>query len=162
MVIVGGYDAVLCSAALVSNNVPVMLQRIHELPRYNEDDVDLPYKLPAQLFKLGVTFCFENSGGMERMGSRNIPFYAGTAVAYGLPYEEAVKSLSLNTAKILGVDSFCGSIEVGKDASLFISEGDALDMMTNNVLMAWIQGRKIDISNKQTRLYEKWKTKYSK
>ena len=59
MVIVGGYDAVLCSAALVSNNVPVMLQRIHELPRYNEDDVDLPYKLPAQLFKLGVTFCFE-------------------------------------------------------------------------------------------------------
>jgi imidazolonepropionase-like amidohydrolase len=99
---------------------------------------------------------------MERMGSRNIPFYAGTAVAYGLPYEEAVKSLSLNTAKILGVDSFCGSIEVGKDASLFISEGDALDMMTNNVLMAWIQGRKIDISNKQTRLYEKWKTKYSK
>jgi imidazolonepropionase-like amidohydrolase len=162
MVIVGGYDAVLCSAALVSNNVSVMLRRVHDLPRYNEDDVDLPYKLPAQLHKLGVTFCFENSGDMERMGSRNIPFYAGTAVAYGLPYEEAVKSLSLNTAKILGVDSICGSIEVGKDASLFISEGDALDMMTNNVLMAWIQGRKIDISNKQTRLYEKWKSKYSK
>jgi imidazolonepropionase-like amidohydrolase len=160
MVIVGGYDAVLCSAALVSNNVPVMLRRVHDLPRYNEDDVDLPYKLPAQLHKLGVTFCFENSGDMERMGSRNIPFYAGTAVAYGLPYEEAVKSLSLNAAKILGIDQNCGSIEIDKDATLFISDGDALDMITNKVVHAWIQGRKMDISNKQTRLYEKWKSKY--
>jgi imidazolonepropionase-like amidohydrolase len=162
MVIVGAYDAVLCSAALISNNVPVMLRRVHELPKYNEDDVDLPYKLPAQLYKLGVTFCFENSGDMERMGSRNIPFYAGTAVAYGLPYEEAVRSLSLNTAKILGIDKTCGSIEIGKDATLFISEGDALDMITNKLEHAWIQGRKIDLSNKQTRLYEKWKSKYDK
>jgi len=161
MVIVGAYDAVLCSAALISNSIPVMLRRVHSLPRFNEDDVDLSYKLPSMLHKLGVIFCFENSGDMERMGSRNIPFYAGTAVAYGLPYEEAVKCLSLNTAKILGVHETCGSIETGKDATLFISTGDALDMMTNNVEYAWIQGRNIDLSNKQTKLYEKWKTKYS-
>jgi imidazolonepropionase-like amidohydrolase len=94
------------------------------------------------------------------MGARNLPFYAGTAVAYGLPYEEAVRSLTQSPAKILGIDSTCGTLEVGKDATLFISTGDALDMRTNALTHAFIQGRSIVLRSKQTELYEKYKQKY--
>ncbi len=110
--------------------------------------------------KEGVLFCLENSGDMEAMNARNIPFLAGTAAAYGLSKEEALQSITGNTAKILGIDSFCGTLEEGKDATLFISSGDALDMMTNNVEAAWIQGRSMSLDNAQKRLYEKYKAKY--
>jgi imidazolonepropionase-like amidohydrolase len=160
MVIVGGYDAHLCADLLKESNVSVMISRVHSLPRYDEDDVYLTYRLPAMLYEKGVNFCFENSGDMERMGARNIPFHAGTAVAYGLPYEQAVKALTLSAAQILGVSDRCGSIESGKDATIFISSGDALDMRTNQVVHAWIEGRKIDLSSKHTVLYQKWKSKY--
>lgn len=160
LVIVGGYDALLVAQLLKENQVPVMLRRIHDLPLYSEDDVDLPYKLPRLLFDQGIQFCIQNEGDMERMGARNLPFYAGTAVAYGLPYEEAVKSLTLSAAQILGIDSTCGSLESGKDATFFISKGDALDMRTNALTHAFIQGRMIDLSSKQTELYLKYKKKY--
>ena len=97
---------------------------------------------------------------MEHMGTRNLPFYAGTAHAYGLTYEQAVRSVTLNAARILGVDGHCGSIETGKDATLFISEGDALDMMTNRLSHAFIQGRSIDLDNRQRALYRKFQNKY--
>lgn len=162
MVIVGGYDAHLVAEQLVANQVPVLLRRVHELPMYTEDDIDLPYKLPALLHAAGVSFALQNEGDMERMGARNLPFYAGTAVAYGLPYEEAVRSLTQSPAKILGIDQRCGTLEVGKDATLFISTGDALDMRTNALTHAFIQGRSIILRSKQTDLYEKYKQKYSK
>lgn len=160
MVIVGGYDAHLVADQLKANQVAVLLRRLHELPMYAEDDVDLPYKLPMLLHKAGVEFALQNEGDMERMGVRNLPFYAGTAVAYGLPYEEAVRSLTQSPAKILGIDSTCGTLEVGKDATLFISNGDALDMRTNALTHAFIQGRSIVLRSKQTELYEKYKQKY--
>jgi imidazolonepropionase-like amidohydrolase len=160
MVIVGGYDAHLVADQLKQHDVPVLLRRLHDLPMYAEDDVDLPYKLPAMLQAAGVTFALQNEGDMERMGARNLPFYAGTAVAYGLPYEEAVRSLTQSPAKILGIDSSCGTLEVGKDATLFISTGDALDMRTNALTHAFIQGRSIVLRSKQTELYEKYKLKY--
>ena len=160
MVIVGGYDAHLVADQLKANQVSVLLRRLHELPMYAEDDVDLPYKLPMLLHQAGVEFALQNEGDMERMGARNLPFYAGTAVAYGLPYEEAVRSLTQSPAKILGIDSTCGTLEVGKDATLFISNGDALDMRTNALTHAFIQGRSIELRSKQTELYEKYKQKY--
>ncbi len=160
MVIVGGYQAAEVADLLKENNIAVMVQRVHSLPYLKEDDVQLPYKLPAILHKAGITFCLENSGDMERMGARNIPFHAGTAVAYGLPYEEAVKAITLNAAKILGIDKTCGSLEQGKDATLFISTGDALDMRTNQLTAAFIQGRMIDLGSKQTELYERYMKKY--
>jgi imidazolonepropionase-like amidohydrolase len=140
--------------------VPVMVQRLHELPRFAEDDVDLTYKLPKLLDDAGVMFCLQNAGDMERMGTRNMPFYAGTAVAYGLDYEKAVAALSLNTAKILGIDDRYGSLEKGKSATLFISEGDALDMLGNKVVQAFIDGREIDLTNRQLQLYLKYQGKY--
>lgn len=161
MVIVGGYDAWMVADLLRDNNVPVMIRRLHDLPMYRDDDVDLPFKLPKLLQDEGVLFCLENSGDMEQMGTRNLPFYAGTAITYGLTYEQAVMALSLNTAKILGVDDRIGSIEKGKHASFFISEGDALDMRTNDVVKAYVRGRSVDLDNRQKELYRKYRTKYS-
>ena len=93
---------------------------------------------------------------MEAMGSRNLPFSAGTTVAYGLAYENAIKSITLNAAKILGVDNTVGSIEKGKDATFFISTGDALDMRTNNLEYAFISGKSIDLNNHQKELFNKY------
>ena len=160
MVIVGGYDAWLVADLLKDNNVAVVLKRVHDLPSGEDEDVYLPYKMAKKLFDLGILFCLENSGDMEAMGTRNLPFYAGTTVAYGLNKEEALKLITLNTAKILGIDSTCGSIELGKDATFFISTGDALDMRTNNVEQAYIQGRNIDLENHQKQLYKKYSNKY--
>jgi len=160
MVIVGGYDAWMVTDMLKENNVAVVLKRVHSLPEREEDDVNLPYKLPKMLQDAGVLFCLENAGDMEAMGTRNLPFYAGTAVAYGMEKEAALQLITLNTAKILGIDSFCGSLEIGKDATLFISEGDALDMRTNKVISAFIQGRLLDLDNHQEKLYRKYTKKY--
>lgn len=160
IVIVGGYDAWRVGDMLKDNKVAVMLRRVHELPVHEDDDIYLPYKLPKMLFDAGVLFCLENSGDMEAMGARNLPFYAGTAAAYGLDKEEALKLITLNTAKILGIDATVGSLETGKDATLFISSGDALDMRTNNVEQAFIQGREIDLDNHQKKLFRKFSEKY--
>lgn len=159
-VIVGGYDAWMATDMLKENKIAVILKRVHSLPERQEDDVYLPYKIPKKLFDAGVLFCLENSGDMEAMGTRNLPFYAGTAAAYGLDKEEALKLITLNTAKILGVDDIVGSLEVGKAATLFISNGDALDMRTNNIKTAFVQGRLIDIDNHQKKLYRKYSEKY--
>ncbi len=158
--IVGGKDSWMVTDLLKENNISVVVSRVHDLPEHPEDDVDLPYKLPYLLQKAGVLFCLNNEGDMEEMGTRNLPFYAGTAAAYGLTREQALRSITLNTAKILGIDKTVGSIEVGKDATIFISAGDALDMRTNNVTAAYIKGVSIDLNNDQKALYEKYKKKY--
>ena len=158
--IVGGKDSWMVTDLLRENNIAVMVSRVHSLPEHPEDDVDLPFKLPYLLQKGGVLFCLNNEGDKEAMGMRNLPFMAGTAAAYGLTKEQALKAITLNTAKILGIDKTTGSIEVGKDANLFISTGDALDMRTNNVEKAYLKGKSIDLNNDQKKLYEKYKTKY--
>jgi imidazolonepropionase-like amidohydrolase len=160
MVIVGGDEAYTVTDVLKENKIPVILNRIHSLPASAEDDVDLPYKQPALLQKAGILFCLSYDGGMEEMGQRNLPFTAGTAAAYGLSKEEALMSITLNAAKILGIDKTTGSLEDGKDATLFISTGDALDMKTNNVELAFINGNMVDLNNSQKALYEKYKAKY--
>jgi imidazolonepropionase-like amidohydrolase len=160
MVIVGGTDSWMVTDLLKENNIPVMVNRVHDLPNRTDDDIDLPYKLPALLQKAGVLFCLENSGDMEEIQTRNIPFLAGTAAAYGLTKEEALTSITLSTAKILGIDARVGSLEIGKDATLFISSGDALDMRSNNVEWAFIRGKMLDLSNNQKALNEKYLKKY--
>jgi imidazolonepropionase-like amidohydrolase len=158
--IVGGKDSWMVTDLLKENNVSVIVNRLHDLPDHPEDDVDLPYKLPYLLQKAGVLFCLNNEGDMEAMGTRNLPFMAGTAAAYGLTKEQALRSITLNTAKILGIDKTTGSLEIGKDANLFISTGDALDMRTNNIEIAFLKGISIDLNNSQKELYEKYKKKY--
>jgi imidazolonepropionase-like amidohydrolase len=124
-----------------------------------DDDVDQPYKTAALLQKAGVLFSINDEDGQTR--GRNLPFQAGTAAAYGLTREQALAAITLNAAKILGVADKTGSLEVGKDANIVISEGDILDIRTNLVTNAFIQGREITLENKQTQLYDKYKRKYT-
>ncbi|MDA0568523.1 MAG: amidohydrolase family protein [Bacteroidetes bacterium] len=160
LVIVGGYDAYLVGDILRENNVSVLLTSVHRLPRFTEDEVDLPYRLPKLLADEGVLFALQVDARMTEMNSRNLPFYAGTARKYGLTEEQAIMALTRNPAKILGVDDVCGTIERGKDATLFISDGDALDVRTNRLIHAFIQGRTMDLDNRQKELYRKFQTKY--
>lgn len=160
MAIVGGYDAYLVADLLRENEVSVMLQSVHSLPRFADDDVDLPFKLPKLLMDEGITVALQVDKRMTEMNSRNLPFYAGTARAYGLTDEQAVQALTRNPAQILGIDDQVGTLERNKMATMFLSEGDALDMRTNSLTMAWIEGREIDLDNRQRELYRKFQTKY--
>ncbi len=161
MVIVGGYDAYKTSDLLQKNNVGVLLRRVHDMPENSDDDIDLPYKMAKLLLDKGILVGLENSGSKERMSTMNLPFLAGTCAAYGLDKEQALQLITLNTAKLLGIDNRCGSLELGKDATLIVSEGDALDMRTNKLTHAFIQGRMINLETHQTKLYNKYKTKYN-
>lgn len=161
LVIVHGNDAHKIADLLVENNIPVIIERSHRLPNNEDDDYDLPYKTAKLLVEKGVVVAIGMEGAMERMNSRNLPFYAGTCAAYGLDKEEALKLITSNAAKILGIDQFTGTLEVGKDATLFISEGDALDMRTNKLTAAFIQGRKISLETHQTELWQRYNKKYS-
>lgn len=158
-IIVGGEDSWQVADLLKQNNMPVILSQPHSLPLLPDDAVDQPYKTAALLQKAGVLFAINDEDGQTR--GRNLPFNAGTAVAYGLTKEQALAAITLNSAKILGVADKTGSIEVGKDANIVISAGDILDMKTNLVTNAFIQGREINLENKQTQLYDKYKKKYT-
>lgn len=159
-VVVGGYDSWMVTDMLKENNIAVILRRVHSLPMRHDDDIDLPYKLPYLLHKAGVLYCLNNAGGMEAMGARNLPFYAGTAATYGLTKEEALMAITSNTAKILGIEKTVGTLATGKDATLIVSTGDALDMRGNHIEMAFIRGKFINLDNHQKQLYEKFKAKY--
>ena len=159
-VLVGANDAWRVADFLAENEVPVVLNRLHRLPMRKSEDLDVAYKSAKILLDAGVLFCLDYEGDMERMGARNLPFTAGTSVAYGLSREEALMSITLNAAKILKVDSSLGSLEQGKDATLIVSEGDALDVMSNNVSLAFIRGKKLDLSNHQIDLFEKYKKRH--
>ncbi len=157
-VLVGGADSWLLTDILKANNVAVMLEGTHSLPERWSDDIEQPYKTPAVLQKAGILY---TTGAIPQgWQQRNLGFEAGTAVAQGLSKEEALAAITANPAKILGVDDRIGTLEVGKDATLFISDGDALDMRGNNVEHAFIRGKKLQLVNKQKFLYEQYKAKY--
>lgn len=156
-VIVGGYDAWRVADLLRENKVDVILHRLHSLPLRPEDDIDLPYRLPALLKERGVRFCLDRAGDMEAMGLRNLPFLAGTTIAYGLSPEDALRAITLDAAAILGIENRLGSLAVGKDATLIVSQGDALDMRTNAITHAYIQGRNILLDDHHKQLYRQYK-----
>jgi len=157
MVLVGGMDSWRVADLLKKNNIPVVIVRTHAMPPREDEDIDLPFKLPYLLTKAGVLVCITDDGSWQQ---RNIPFEAGTAAAYGLTKEEALMCITLNPAKVLDIDSTIGTIETGKDATLFISSGDVLDMKSNNVEYAFIRGKQIDLDNIQKQLYKKYMRKY--
>jgi imidazolonepropionase-like amidohydrolase len=161
-VFVGAKQAYKILPEIKQSAIPVMLVRVHDLPDRADEDIDAVFKLPATLFKAGIFFCLQTEGDteMEAMNSRNLPFLAGSAVSYGLPKEEAISAITLNTAKILGVDKQIGSLEEGKLASLIVSEGDIMDMKSSTITHAFIAGRPVNLMNQQTELYLKYKTKY--
>ena len=158
VVIVGGSESWQIADLLKQYNIPVILGQMHSLPTTTDDDVDQPYKTAAHLRKAGVLFAINDEDGQHR--GKNLPFNAGTAAAYGLGREEALQAITLDAARILGIADRTGSLEVGKDANIVISQGDILDMRSSAVTHAFIQGRQIDLANKHMQLYERYKGKY--
>ncbi len=158
-IILGGAEAWMIADNIKQAGVSVILRKTHRLPYRNGEAADQPYRTPSILHNAGVRFCLGSNGSWQQ---RNVPFEAGTAVAHGLPKEQGVAIISSNVAQILGVDKTMGTLAVGKDATLFISTGDALDMLGNNIEHAFMKGRKIDLMNKQKFLYDQYIKKYQR
>ncbi|GAB3787111.1 amidohydrolase [Spirosoma horti] len=159
VVIVGGEESNRVLTFLKENNVPVILSALHRLPNREDEDVDLPYRMPGILHKAGILVSLSYADEWWR--TRNLPFLAGTAAGFGVTdREEALKMVTSNTAKILGIDNLVGTLEKGKQATLFVSAGDALDMRTNVIEQVFMQGRKVNLDDRHKRLYKTYKDKY--
>lgn len=160
IVLVGGNEALLVKDFLLAESIPVIYEEVHALPGMEWSDVDAPFKMPFLLHDAGIKVGI-GGGATELQSQRNLAFFAGTAAAHGLDRETALSLITRNNAEILGVADRVGTLEVGKDATLFISVGDALDMRTSEVLGAYIQGRDIDLYGTQQELYERFREKYA-
>jgi len=159
-VITGGAEALMVQDNIKKYSLGVILSRLHKLPENPDDPVDLPFKTPAILTDNGITVALGYTGEMGAMGSRNLGYLAGTAAAYGLNKDDALKLITSNAALLSGIQDEIGSLETNKKATFFITEGDALDMRTSKVLNAWIDGLEVDLDNPQKQLYHKYSKKY--
>lgn len=159
VVINGGYEAPYVADRLKRMNVPVIVQRVHSLPQRDESGYDEAFTLAARLHAAGVKFCLSDNGSWQQ---RNLPFQAGTAIAFGLAPDAALAAITLWPAQIFGIDANYGSLEEGKSATLFLSTGDALDGRTIGVERAWIDGREVDLSNRHKRLSTKYRERYAR
>lgn len=157
IIIRGGYDAPRCIDLLKRNNVPVIVDGIHRIPVRDDEPYDAAFTIPERLRAAGIRFCITGGGGASNV--RNLPYHAATAGAHGLGREEALKAITLYPAQILGVADRVGSLAVGKDATLFVADGDILEMPTQ-VEHAFIDGRKIDLADRHKVLWQKYKEKY--
>lgn len=156
-VVVGGRDAPLVLDLLKHHEVPVIVVGTHRFPKRTDSGYNETYLLPGVLEAAGLTWCL--ASGDEPAHERGLPYHAAQAVAHGLAHEAAVRSVTLNTARVLGVADRVGSIEVGKDATLIITDGDPLEVRTKTE-MAFIQGKTIDLGSKHSALYKKYLEKY--
>jgi imidazolonepropionase-like amidohydrolase len=161
IVLMGGYEAYKIIPFLKQYDIPVLVQQTHLRPNQDDDDYDLPYRMPKLLVDGGLLVGIQNSRA-SNFQTRNLPFYAGQVVGQGMDKEEALKLITSNTANILGIGDRYGSLEPGKSATFFVSEGDALDMRTNQLTHAFIDGRAISLETHQTELWKRYMGKYSK
>ncbi len=159
IVIVGGRDAALAADALAKTKTPVIFEHVFTLPPRDSDAHDVHFRAAGQLQKAGVTLAFGlNLGDWGASGLRNLPYSAAQAAAHGLPEAEALKSITLYPAQILGVSDRLGSIEQGKEASLIATDGPLLDIRSN-VKRMWIAGKETSLESRHTRLYEKYRNR---
>ncbi len=159
VVLVNARDAYLVKELLREKQISVVCGPVHALPERADDLVSQPFETPAELQQAGIDIAFSLSGAWEQ---RRVPYHAGHAVGFGLPYEQAVKGLTLTPATMMGIADKVGTLVTGKHATLFVSDGDALDMRTAVLTHAYIQGREIDLSSKQTKLAAKYREKYAR
>lgn len=157
LIICGGYDAPSCADLLKKHNVAVIVDGTHRVPSRDDDPYDAAYTVAERLRVAGVPFCI--SGGGESANVRNLPYQAAMAVAFGLPKDEALKAITLYPAKMLAIEDRVGSLDTGKDATIIVTTGDPLEI-PSRVEMELIRGRRIDLSDKQKLLWEKYKEKY--
>ena len=155
--IVGGYEADEVVPLLKKHDVPVMITGLHRLPGQRHHAYDEPFTLPNKLYEAGIRFCLASGEGAAH--ERRLNHNAATAAAFGLPRREALKSVTLNAAELIGFGDSYGSLETGKSATLIITNGDPLEI-TTDVLVAYIDGRQIDLDNRHKALYRKYRKKY--
>jgi imidazolonepropionase-like amidohydrolase len=159
LVIHGGYEAEHCAELLKKAEVPVIVSGVYRTPSGRDNPYDEAYTLPKRLKDAGVKFCICSGGRFGASGLRNLPYHAATASAYGLSQEDALKSITLDAAQILGVADRVGALATDLDATLFIADGNILETETQ-VLQAFVQGRKVDLDNRHQQLYRKYSAKY--
>ena len=157
IVIVGGREAGKAAAMLREHDVPVIIGGLHTLPGHRDDPYDDPFTLPARLYAAGVRFAIASGSGAAH--ERNLNHNAATAVAFGLAQDQALRAITADAAAIIGIGDTHGAIEVGKAATLIVTTGDPLQI-TSDTLIAWIDGRQIDLGNRHKALYEKYREKY--
>jgi imidazolonepropionase-like amidohydrolase len=157
--IAGGRDAALVAGLLASNNVPVIFEDTLTPPVRDTDSYDVQFSAPEVLRKAGVKVVFGvGPDSFTTPMARNLPYTAAHAIAFGLPENEALKGLTLYPAQLLGVADRLGSIEPGKEATLFVSDGSIFDVRAN-VKRLWIAGREVSLETRHTRLYERYKNR---
>ena len=160
MVLVGGKDAWRVTQLLKDREISVIYTQTHSTPMRRFEQYDQAFITPSQLYAAGIKFCISNSESpFQTPHIRNLPYHAAKAASYGLSWKEALRSITLSPAEILGVEDQVGSLEAGKDATLFIADGDILDVRTQ-VNMAFIFGRRVDLSDRHKTLYSKYRNKY--
>ena len=159
LVLVGAMDSHLVADLLAEKKIPVMLGSTQSLPMREDDPYDMPFRVASLLHEAGVEFCFAHNDSGGSWTTRNLAMQAAQAVAFGLPEDVALASLTLTTAKILGIDDRQGSLEVGKDATLIVSTGDVMDTLGLDVTRMWIGGRAVDLDDRHKRLYRKYDQK---
>jgi len=155
--ILGGQEADRAIDILKRHDVPVIISGTHRLPGSRHDAYDRPFRLPGVLHEAGVRFAI--ASGAETAHERQLNHNAATAAAYGLPKEIALRAVTLSAAEILGIGDLLGSLEPGKLATMIITTGDPLEI-TTDVLAAFIEGRRIDMGDRQKMLYRKYQEKY--
>tara|TARA_Y100001954_G_scaffold125978_1_gene135118 strand:+ start:146 stop:1465 length:1320 start_codon:yes stop_codon:yes gene_type:complete len=160
IIIVGGADAWRIPEVLVEKNIPVILLGVQNTPRRRFEPIHTPYKVPAMLQEAGVHFCISLDPGYPMDGHvRTLPDEAMRAASWGLTKDQALRAITLSAAEILGVDEQIGSLDLGKDATFFISDNEPLTQ-SNHPIKAYIQGREVDLSDRQKNLWKKYKEKY--
>ena len=160
MILVGGKDAWRAIELLSDKKIPVIYTQTHSVPMRRFEKYEQSFLTPFQLFDGGVKFCISNSESpFQTPHIRNLPYYAAKAASYGLPWDEALRSITLSSAEILGLDDNIGSLEEGKDATLFIASGDILEIPTQ-VEIAFIKGRRVDLGDRHKTLNRKYRKKY--
>jgi imidazolonepropionase-like amidohydrolase len=157
MILAGGRDAWMAADLLASNKVPVIYEATYELPSRDSESYDVHFKAPQVLHKAGVQVAFGLPlESMSGPNTRNLPYEAAQAMAFGLPEDEALKGLMLYPAQFAGVADRLGSIEPGKEATLLASDGDILDIRSN-VKHLWVDGKEVNLDSRHTKLYDKYK-----
>jgi imidazolonepropionase-like amidohydrolase len=159
LILLGASDALQCANLIKEANIPVVVSSVYRLPTRHDAAYDEAYSFPAKLHEAGITFCIAGDGRFGASTVRNLPYHAASASAFGLPEPQALRAITLSAAEIFGVADQIGSISVGKDATLIVTDGNILETPTQ-VLKAYIQGRQVDLSSKHTQLHEKYEAKY--
>jgi imidazolonepropionase-like amidohydrolase len=157
MVLVGGRDAGYILPHLKEKNIPVIVNPVIDGPARPWEEYDRSYRLPSMLYEAGIEYCI--AGDVSPAYIIRLVHHSASAVAFGLPQEEALKALTLYPAKILGIDNRMGSIDIGKDASLIIADGNLLELSTT-IEQVFIQGRDVHMYDKHRRLYERYPIRY--